>query len=142
MKTLLSTKRHIGTASILLFFGLIGWYAVGRAHNLVHGAEIALNSLTDGQVVNEPLLTLSGTAKNAKSFSINDREVFVSEAYNFAEKILLLPGYNVITLKGEDKFGKKTEEQMRVVYRPTTTESDGTLISVSLNNTNAKETRN
>jgi len=132
----LGLKRYFPVAIIFAFFLVLGLYAEGRAQNLIRGAQINVSSLSDGAVVNEPLIKIEGVAKNARDFSINDREVAVSEDYDFSEKILLLPGYNIITLKGEDKFGKKTEEQIRVVYHPLVAENGGNIISVSLNNEN------
>ncbi len=142
MKKLLTTKHYLGVIVVIVFFGFMGWYAFGRAHNLIYGAEISVHSLHDGDVVDTPLVELAGVAKNARTFSINDRIVFVSEKYDFKEKALLLPGYNVITLKGEDKFGKKTESQLRVVYQPKTTNGAESITSVSMNNDYGKETSN
>jgi hypothetical protein len=132
-------KRHTRTLIVVAFFVVLGLYAINRAHNLLHGADIRVNNITDGAVVAESLVTISGKANNATFFSINDRQVFVSENYDFAEKVLLLPGYNVLTLKGEDKFGKKAITNVRIVYEPITPEGDETITSVSMSKDYGKE---
>ena len=141
MEKLLRIKRYLRFGIIFAFFVLLAVYTHGRAVNLLKGAEINIASISDGATVNDPLIKVEGTAKNARGFSINDREVAVSEDYKFSDEVLLLPGYNILTLKGTDKFGKHTEKQMRIVYNPIETEAVSTdITSVSLIENNGKKT--
>lgn len=42
--------------------------------------------------------------------SLNDRQIFPDESGSFAETLVLPNGYTIMSLKAEDKFGKKTEQ--------------------------------
>ncbi len=41
----------------------------------------------------------------------------MDEKGNFKEEILLSSGYNAITIKASDKFGRNTEKIIEVIYK-------------------------
>ncbi len=85
--------------------------------NYATGPKITVTSPPNGAAVSESLISIDGQAKNTKIITLNDRPIVVDEKGNFSEKILLSYGYNVLELKAEDKFGKKTEQELQIVYK-------------------------
>ncbi len=61
------------------------------------------------------VLKVTGNAKNATSLTLNGREISIDQSGNFNETIMLLSGYNVITIKAEDKFGYTDEEDYKLM---------------------------
>jgi hypothetical protein len=49
--------------------------------------------------------------------SLYDRPLYTDIKGNFSEKLLLSPGYNIIKIVAEDKFGSKTEERVEVILQ-------------------------
>jgi len=116
------TDRHatrkliqiIITSIILLF--LFG-YTAYEIQKIIFGPKIENLAPENGSVVSNHLIEVSGIAKNINDISINDRKIFVDEQGNFKEKILLFYGYNPISVKANDKFGRKTEKIIEVIYK-------------------------
>ena len=75
------------------------------------------------------MVFIKGNAKNAIYLSLNGREIFIEKDGAFTEPIALLPGFGVVTLTAQDKFGKTAEKKFEIVYE----ESAG---SVALGNPN------
>ena len=48
---------------------------------------------------------------------MNDRKIFIDQQGNFKEKILLSYGYNIITMKANDKFGRNTKKKLELIYK-------------------------
>ena len=63
------------------------------------------------------LATIKGKAKNATYITINGREIFIDKDGSFSEPIALIPGFSVITIDTQDKFGKSKEKKFELVYK-------------------------
>ena len=53
---------------------------------------------------------------------MNDRPIYIDEAGAFSERLLLSEGYNILKVSAWDKFNKKTEKLIEVVYKEKTTD--------------------
>lgn len=95
-----------------LFIALFGFY---RSYNLIFGVKIKGVNLTDGAIHTGSVTEVSGNAANAKNLTLNGREISVDKDGNFNEKIALLSGYNIVTIKAVDKFGHVDEEDFRLI---------------------------
>ncbi len=102
---------------IVIVAGLIVGYTYYRVKDFAYGPKIIITSPINGITVDDVLLEISGNATRISYFSINDRQIFTNEAGNFKEKLLLFPGYNIISIKASDKFDRKIERTLEVVYR-------------------------
>lgn len=107
------------TLSILLLVVIIG-YGVYQSKRIVTGPKITVVNVENGAATTSPLFTLSGDAQNTSILEINGRQVFTDEKGYFAEKILLYPGYNVISLQAKDKFGAVVTRTVDVYYEKET----------------------
>lgn len=111
-----NAKRVIQISLVSIFFLLIIFYALFRSHDLIVGVQIKNVNLTDGVKVANSVIEVKGNAKNAKNLTLNGREISISETGDFSEKIALLSGYNIITIKATDKFGDVDEKNYKLIY--------------------------
>ncbi len=118
IKTDREKNRKYLKIGIISFFALfvIG-YGLYEAQRIVTGPEIALAYPLNGATVSESLMSVSGVAKNITDISLNDKKIFVDEKGNFNEQLLLSYGYNVLSVKAQDKFGRSTEKKVEVIYK-------------------------
>ena|SRR3972149_12093947 len=110
-------KKLLKIALPVFLFVIILSYTYYRTKNLVGGVILEIAGVTDGQTFDESPLTLTGSARNASKLTIDGREIFIDKDANFAEQLLLLPGYNILEIKAEDKFGKKVEKHYQLVLK-------------------------
>jgi len=111
------TKFYLKAILITVFLIALFGYGIFEIRNYATGPKITISSPANGSAVSESLITIEGQAKNSKIITLNDRPIVLDEAGNFSEKILLSYGYNVLELKAEDKFSKKTEQKLQLVYK-------------------------
>lgn len=100
------------------FFLLILFYAYFEARNILFGPKIHVNAPTEGIVVEEQFVTITGKADNINKIWMNGRLIPVTEDGIFEEGILLTEGYNRVILQAEDKTGRETSEIVQIVYAP------------------------
>ncbi|MDB4984172.1 MAG: Polymorphic outer membrane protein [Patescibacteria group bacterium] len=91
---------------------------VGRGlYPYVHGPSISVRTLTDGAVLSDPAVTISGKALYTKDLSVSGRSLTLATDGSFDETILLHPGYNVISIIGHDRFGKTSSKTYALVLK-------------------------
>ena len=111
-----NAKKIIRIGIFSVFFILIALYALSRSYDLVLGVKIKNINVTDGATITESVFLIKGTAKNATNLTLNNREISIDQDGNFNETIALLPGYNVISIRAEDKFGNVDEKDYKIMY--------------------------
>lgn len=115
---MLESSRYIRiTIGALITLVIIG-YAFIKSINLILGPEISVTTPINGETVHSPLLTISGSAKNIAFLTLDDRQIFVDDAGQIYDQLLLYEGYNVITLRAKDKFGREREVVREIIYSP------------------------
>lgn len=112
-----SAKKIIKIAGLSIFFILIIIYAFFRSKDLIFGVKIKNVNLADGATVTENVMRLTGNAENAVNLILDGREISVDQQGNFDETIALLPGYNIINIKAQDKFGYMDEKNYKIIYK-------------------------
>ncbi|NBV42919.1 hypothetical protein EBR96_09160 [bacterium] len=92
--------------------GLFVLFAVGfvgtKLYPIVHGPAIDVSTLTDGGSVADAMVRISGIASFTQDLVVNGKSLALSPNGSFEEKLVLNPGYNIISVQGSDRFGKKT----------------------------------
>lgn len=116
-------KRLVRTGSIFMIVVLIASYGFYQSRFLLKGPELSVWDPTDGSAVLQSVLEIKGEAKNISYISLDGRQIFVNEEGAFKEKVLLSPGYNALTFKATDKFGKEVEKTIGLFFKET--EGDG-----------------
>src|SRR3989344_85888 len=103
-------RRLIRLALLFIAVCTLVGYSIFEARFLIQGPVISVDTPTNGATVTSSLIIIAGTAKNITDISLNDRKIFVDEKGNFSEQLLLAYGYNILTLKANDRFGRETKQ--------------------------------
>lgn len=74
---------------------------------------VVTNPVSGGSSVR--LITVVGSAQRAEEVRINGNIVFINQDKEFSFPLLLLPGYNVVTVQAVDRFGTVAEQQLTVI---------------------------
>ncbi len=112
-------KLIIKTLFIGIFVLVIVGYGIFQSQKILKGPQISIESPVQGSNTSEELINVRGQVKNISAITLNDRTIYTDEAGAFSEKLMLYPGYNIIKLKVEDKFGSLVEKDIEVVYTQT-----------------------
>lgn len=106
------TISFIVVGGILVF--LIG-YIILNTRAVFNGIALEIEGIEAGAIYQEGVTEIKGNAKHSKHLLINGREINISQDGDFKDFLVLAPGYNIITISAEDKFGKITKEIYEVV---------------------------
>lgn len=116
-------KHYITYISLALIFTIIGGYTVFQFRHIVEGPSISFLIPNAGNLVHNPVFPVEGVVHNVREIQINGSNAFIDEAGNFNNTILLSEGYNVITVSGEDKFNRRVERKIELIYKKPTDET-------------------
>ena len=111
------TRKYIKILMISFLIFIFVGYTLYEIQKVVFGPQIEVISPKNGALVSDSFTEVTGVAKNIKEISLNDRKIYTDEQGNFKEELLLAYGYNAIVLKACDKFGRKTEKVIEVIYK-------------------------
>jgi len=109
-------KNTIGI--FIIFLLLVVGYAGYTARHIVLGPQLMLADGGDVLTVTSQVIEIAGTAQNTTKLKMNNATVLLNETGGFAERMLLSVGMNVFIFDAEDKFGRRSQETMRVLYTP------------------------
>ncbi len=109
-------KLIIKTLVIGIFVLIVLGYGIYQSQNILKGPRVTVEYPLDGSTVTEDLIAIKGRTKNISSITLNDRSIYIDETGLFKEKLMLYPGYNIIKIRAEDKFGSMVEEYVEVIH--------------------------
>jgi len=110
-----ATIRLIKYSTIGLVVLIIALYAISRSFNYLQGPIINIFQPINGSAISSTTVTIIGQALRVNSLSVNGKAVFIDEAGNFKETLLVFPGMNTITLTAKDQFGRDTSKKLDLV---------------------------
>ena len=108
-------KKIVKIGLLVILFLFITIYAIYNTKNLVFGVKIKNVNIERGKEDEINVVKMTGNAKNAKTLTLNGREISIDQKGDFSESIVLLSGYNIIELKAEGKFGDKDEKDYQLM---------------------------
>jgi len=111
-----NVKKILKIALLSIFLIFIIVYAFFISKDLIFGVKIKNVNIEDNLKVTTNIQKITGNAKNAIKLTLNDREISIDQQGNFEETISLFPGYNIISIKAEDKFGNNDEKNYKLIY--------------------------
>jgi hypothetical protein len=114
MKLAKRPKIRPSRALVAAALVLLGSYALYQARDLIRGPELTLNTPADGASQAAGLLTVDGQAERIAHLYLNGRLIFTNESGHFNEKLLLPPGYTIIRLEADDKFGRQVNQTIHL----------------------------
>lgn len=109
-------KKTLKMVLLGTLFLFIAVYSFAGSRQLVFGVKIKDVNIVDGSKLDHSVLEITGNAKNALKLTLNGREISIDQRGNFNETIALLLGYNIITIRAEDKFGNVDEKNYQLIY--------------------------
>lgn len=111
-------KRNLGVILAIVFLGLFVAYGGFEVAKVALGPSLVVTSPKDLSTLNDPLVKVAGQVKRAAYITLNDRQIFADGNGNFGESLLLLPGYNIISIRVKDRFGKEASKRISIYYSP------------------------
>lgn len=125
-------SKKIWLIGTTIISGLVLAFVVSRIAPIVRGSDIEL-TIPHNSEVSEPIIELSGFAKDTKKLSLNGSPIPLSPTGSFERTVLLHPGYNTITLDTVDKIGHTKKQTYAFLLKELPT---GTFALSSLPNQN------
>lgn len=115
MKT--RTLKLLPTKTIAILGLCLSLFAVifYNTRDIIFGAPLKIETLSDGMTLTDTYLTVAGTAAHAQKLLLNGREIYTNRRGEFSEPVLLVPGYNVLEVSMTDRFGKKNVRAYELV---------------------------
>lgn len=110
-----NSKKILKIFALALLFIFIIIYTFFNSRDLILGVKIKNVEIARNAENGINIVKITGNAKNAKSLTLNGREISIDQAGNFSETIVLLVGYNIITIKAVDKFGYSDEKDYKLI---------------------------
>lgn len=110
-------KLFFGAGLIVFILITVGGYGYFKMRSLIMGPTINIEGPQNWAALGTSTETISGKAQNVSLLYLNDRPISIDEYGNFSEVVALSPGYNIISIKGADKFGKQTEKVLQLVLK-------------------------
>lgn len=110
-------RRVVGAGFLSAFFLASLLYGLYSARALVAGPRIYLLTPRDGDVVSEALVPVEGRAEHISRIALNGRTIFLDDGGVFKEKLLLAYGYNILTIRAYDRFGREEVETLHITYK-------------------------
>ncbi len=104
-------------AKIILFCCIslfILGYAVFQARKIIEGPLVNITSPTDGQIVEQSEIIITGEAQNIAFLYLNNKKIFTDDEGIFRETTIVAMGTNVLELKADDKFGNEIIRRVTV----------------------------
>jgi uncharacterized protein YfaP (DUF2135 family) len=96
-------------------------FIFGNAKDVLFGSSLSVTTIKDGATFVDGFLPIQGIAKHAKNIAVNGRSLFVDREGNFADGVILSPGYNVIEVALLDQFGNQKVKTYHLVLDETDT---------------------
>ena len=125
---MIDAKKIIRIATAIIALAVVGGYAYYRSSDFLKGPIVEITSPQNGTTATSSIITVSGTTRNISAITMDGRKIYIDENGNFSEKLLLHPGYNIITVRVRDRFDREARQAVEVVYTPSlsSTKDEGT----------------
>ena len=112
----LYNRKNITILAMSSIILLVIIYGYSRGFKLILGPNIAISSPSSGVTYEDEVVTITGQASRISKIYLNDRQIFTDDEGNFTEKLLLMPGYNILTLRANDLFDRSVSKKLELVY--------------------------
>jgi hypothetical protein len=109
-------KKLLKIVLVSVFFFLILVFVFFNSRDLIFGVKIKNVNIVDNLKVSDNIVKITGKAMNAIKLILNGREISIDQKGNFDETIALLPGYNLVEIIAQDKFGNRDEKNYKLIY--------------------------
>ncbi|MBI3631864.1 MAG: hypothetical protein HY225_00230 [Candidatus Vogelbacteria bacterium] len=111
----LELKKNLRVIILVSISIFVLAYIFYEARFVIYGPQLIIYSPKNNTRVTDPILQISGKAKNISMLTINGRPIMITPDNLFSDKLLLLNGYNTIEVKAKDKFDQEKSEVLQLV---------------------------
>ncbi len=111
----LSPRTTLYRGSLITFTLLLMAYGTYEAYDLIAGPSLTITSPKNGALVTDSLVTIEGQTRNVSWISFLGRPITINEHGMFTEKLLLPPGYSILTLEAKDRLGRRITQEVTLV---------------------------
>jgi hypothetical protein len=115
MKTT-AKKTLMATSAIVLTLVIFG-YGYFCTKDFLAGPVLGITAPKNGEMFASPLIAVGGISKNLSFLNLDGRRIFTDKDGIWEEKLLLLPGVNIIEVRATDRFGRENKQVLRVMYK-------------------------
>lgn len=109
-------KKTVKFTLIGIFVLVVITYTGFEVRRYATGPELVISKPVNGFISSESLIEIVGKAINVTEVEINDNKILMDEEGNFNQEVLLSDGYNVLKVSGIDRFGRKTQKILEIMY--------------------------
>ncbi len=120
---MLPHQSHITKYFFIALVLLILVYAYFEARNILYGPQIVIDT-SETITVTDEKIEVSGQVENVVEITLSGNPVFIDDTGVFTETRLLAEGVNVFVFEAKDKFGRKKEEVLQIIYTPEQTSTN------------------
>lgn len=113
-----NTRTFIRIILIVLALVAIAGYSLFQARHLIAGPILEIHTPHTGERFEDSFIEIVGNATNISYISLNGREIFIDQEGRFSEKLILMEGYNIMTLMARDRFGRTVSKKIELVHSP------------------------
>lgn len=113
-----SIHPYLKAAAGILAVAAIGVYVYTNTQTLIAGPRISITSPADGALIaTSSAVSVTGSVKHATHVNLNGRAITIDQHGRFREQLLLMPGYNIISIYATDRFGRTHTRELELVFR-------------------------
>lgn len=107
-------KRVLIGVAVLIVVG----YSIFVLSGYLRGPRIILSTPQNGFSTTTPAIMVVGIAVRANSLTIDGAVVPLDLEGNFKDKLILAPGYNIITITAQDRYERTKEQKLEINLLP------------------------
>lgn len=112
----ITLKKVLVRASMISILGIIIFYAYFQSRAIIAGPQLSILEPQHGSTATSSLIIIRGIAIHAKEITLQGRPILIDLQGNFAEKLLLVDGYNIIELTATDTQGRQIKKMLALTY--------------------------
>jgi hypothetical protein len=110
-------RHRLSFILMVAIFIVIIVYSYFKTVDIICGPQIIVISPSTGSAYADELALVKGRANRIAKIYLNDRQIFTDDEGYFNEPLLLFPGYNILTLRAHDSFGRTVTKRIQLVYQ-------------------------
>lgn len=113
-------RYRFGRSALLLgfLFAIVAGFLVFQYRAAVFNPGIRINSPKENQEIHSLTVSVRGKTDPASTLLIDNKEVPIDPNGSFQKEITVFPGAGVINFSVENKFGRVTTVQRKILVKP------------------------
>lgn len=105
-------------ALLVFVFVVIAGFLIFQYRAAIFNPNLSVETPTDSQEFKSLVIDVKGKTDPASTLTIDDKQVPINTDGTFQKKIAVFPGESVIVFKVENKFGRVSTVERKILVRP------------------------